>query len=274
METLILIRILFAALQSKGRLGKSWIILLLAAWLDRHGVAWAGFDLDDSHRSLARRYPDVKELTVTDEITGHDELLKIYRTALSGAVPVVLADTRAQLSPLVIDSLHRSQFFKLAEGKGARMTVLVFPADDDDSLRSLVEGVQQTGRQVDYLVIRNPALYQSRRNDGSPLQRTFLATGAEEIVMPALLESTRRAISRAETECGHALSFPEAIDRLKDFAKADLEFFLSGAFQEFDRVAHLLLPTVQASTIARPAPKKGKDRLPFAAVGINLGEEE
>ena len=41
MELIILLRLIFAALQSKGRLGKSWVMLLLAAWLDYRAIAWA-----------------------------------------------------------------------------------------------------------------------------------------------------------------------------------------------------------------------------------------
>jgi hypothetical protein len=273
MDIIILLRLIFAALQSKGRLGKSWLILALAAWLDRHSITWAGYDLDDSHRTFSGRYAEVKPLTIADEITGRDDLLKVFRAALSGTVPVVLTDTRAQLSPLVVDSLIRSQFFPLAEKKGLRLTVLVFPADDDDSIRSLIDGMQQIGTAVDYLVVRNPALYSSRRYDGSPLQRTLLAAGAAEIILPSLLESTRRAIARAEAECGHPLSFPEAIGYLKDFARADLEFFLNASFAQFDAVAHLLLPSELATKIAPPASEKTQASRPFSSLSVNLTEE-
>ena len=212
-------------------------------------------------------------MTITAEIIGRDEILKIFRAALSGAAPVILADTRAQLAPFILDTIERTQCQRLAAEKSVRLTALVFPADDDDSLRSLVEGMQRIGTQVDYLVVRNPALYASRRYDGSPLQKTLLTAGAEEISIPPLMESTRRAITRAETQCGKALSFPEALEHLKDFAKADLEFFLSNSFGEFDRVAHLLLPTKEAMKIPQSTPAAKERKNAFAAVGINLNDE-
>jgi hypothetical protein len=269
----IIIRLLIAVLQSKGRLGKTALILALTAWLDRHLIKWQGFDLDDAHRSFASRYPGVKTLTIADEITGRDELLKVFRAALAGHAPVFPVDTRAQLAPFLLDSLERTQFFRLAEEKGVRMTALVFAADDDDSIRSLIEGVQRTGTAVDYLVVRNPALYTSRRYDGSPLQRTLLSVGAEEINLPALMESTRRAIARAEVEAGKALSFPEALSYLKDFARGDLEFFLASSFAQLDRVAHLLLPgselaKIKPAVLAVPETKKA-----FGALTVNLGDE-
>jgi len=269
----IITRLIFAILQSKGRLGKSWTLLLLASWLDRHGINWTGYDLDDAHRSFSKRYPDVKELTITDEITGRDEILKIFRTALSGAVPVSLSDTRAQLAPFILDTIERTQCYRLAAEKSVRLTALVFPADDDDSLRSLVEGMQRTGTQVDYLAVLNPALYSSRRYDGSPLQKTLLSAGAQEITIPPLMESTRRAIARAEAQCGNALSFPAALEYLKDFAKADLEFFLSSSFQQFDRVAKLLLPSAEALKISFSNPVAKEQGKPFTSVGINLNDE-
>jgi hypothetical protein len=273
MKPNILIRLLFAALQSKGRLGKSWFALVVSAWLDYRGISWAGHDLDDAHGTFSSRYPNVKKLKIADEITGLDELVKVFRAALSGAFPVYLCDTRAQLSPLIADCITRTKFFDLAASAGLRMTLLVFVADDDDSLRSLIEGMQQTGTSADYLAIRTPALYGSRRYDGSPLQRTLLDAGAQEITMPVLMESTRRAISRAEAACKRSLSFPEAVLNLTDFARADLEYFLAAAFLELDRVSSLLLPTKEAASITQPTTNLPKKSDAFGLVSINLHDE-
>jgi hypothetical protein len=272
MEPTILFRLIFAVLQSKGRISKSWFLLLLAAWLDRHDISFAGFDLDDSHRTFSSRYPESKNLTVVDELTGRDEILKIFRAALSGTTPVVLSDTRAQLSSLVLDTITRTQFFSLAQQKGLKLTVPVFVADDDDALRSLIEGMQTTGANVDYLAIKTPALYRSSRYEGSPLQKTLLSVGAQEITMPALMESTRRAMVRAEAACGKALSFPEAAEHLRDFSRADLEFFMAGAFREFDRVARLLLPTAEAQKIIASLPVDTQSKTSFSALSVNLEE--
>jgi hypothetical protein len=269
----ILTRLIIAALQSKGRLGKSWLILLLVAWLDRHVINWLGFDLDDAHRSFSTRYPDVKALTVADEISGRDELLKVFRAALAGKAPVIPADTRAQLAPFLLDTIERTKFLHLAGEKSVRMTALVFAADDDDSLHALIEGLQRTGTAIDYLVVRNPALFGSRRYDGSPLQKTLLAAGAAEITLPVLMESTRRAIARAEAESGKLLSFPDALEHLKDFSKGDLEYFLAASFAQFDNVAHLLLPTELATTIKPQQNLASVAKHSMGALSINLGDE-
>ena len=269
----VVTRLIVALLQSKGRLGKSYLILLIAAWLDRHFINWLGYDLDDAHRSFAGRYPDVKALTIADEIGGRDELLKVFRAALAGPAPVLPVDTRAQLAPFFLESIERTQFFRVAEEKGVRMTALVLAADDDDSIRSLIEGVQRTGTAVDYLVVRNPALYTSRRYDRSPLQKTLLSAGAEEINLPALMESTRRAIARAEVEAGKALGFPEALSYLKDFARGDLEFFLASSFAQFDRVAHLLVPENELAKIKPPVVAVPETKKALGALTVNLGDE-
>jgi hypothetical protein len=273
MDIIILIRLIFAAIQSKGRLGKSWFDLLVAAWLDYRGVTWIGYDLDDAHETFASRYPTVKKLKIADEVGGRDELVKVFRAALTGSAPVYLCDTRAQLSPLVRDCIARTQFFQLAASKGLRMTIPVFVADDDDALTSLVAGMQETGTNADYLVIRNPSLFMSRRFDGSPLQKTLLSAGAQEITIPALMESTRRALSRAEAACGRFLSFPEAELHLKDFARADLQYFLAASFLELDRVSSLLLPTKEAATITQTQTTPPKSSNVFDSVSINLHDE-
>lgn len=266
-------RIVFATHQTKGREGRSTFLLGMASWLDYLNIFWLGYDLDDSHRTFSARYPNVKNLIISDEITAPDELLKVFRSALNGTAPVILADTRAQLSSLTLDTIIRMQFFELAIEKGVRLTVPVCVADDDDSMKSLVAGMQKTGINVDYLIVRNPGVYASKRFDGSPLERTLLDTGAAQITVPPICESTRRAIARVEKECGHALSFPQAIEQLKDFAKADLEYFLSSLFLEFDRAAHLILPANEAAKIVKPMDETNQINRPFGSVAVNLGEE-
>jgi len=69
---------------------------------------------------------------------------------------------------------------------------------------------------------------------------------------------------------GIQLKFYAALEHLKDFAKADLEFFLSNSFQEFDRVASLLLPTSEAEKINKPNESVPEPASAFGSVGINL----
>jgi len=105
--------------------------------------------LDDVHRSFGGRYSDVKNLTITEDIAGRDELLRVFKSALNHSAPVILCDTRAQVSPFLLETIERTQFFTLASEKSVRVTSLVFPADDDDAMQSLVAGIQQVGTAVD-----------------------------------------------------------------------------------------------------------------------------
>lgn len=270
MRNNISVKLLGAFLQSKGRLGKSWLTLLLAAWLMRWEIPWTGFDADDQHRTFHPRYPQlVKPLTIADEISGADEMMRVWRTTLAGQTPVVLFDTRAQLSGFLLQCLDRSRFIELSEPKGVAITALIFPADDDDSIQTLIRGLQHVGENVDFLIVKNPALYGTRRYEGSPLQQTLLDAGAAEITLPALCESTKRAIVKVEKERGHPLDFPSALEHLQDFSRADLEFFLSVSFAEFDRVAHLLLPTELLSKITPSSPNNDKAQ-PFNNLNVNL----
>jgi hypothetical protein len=145
--------------------------------------------------------------------------------------------------------------------------------DDADSLRALMDGILITREFTDYLVVRNPALGQSTRYDGSPLEKALLSLGAAQVTLPDLSEMTLRAIARAEAKAGRKLSFPEAVERLEDFDRAELEYFLTQLFLQFDRVAHLLLPTAAATALAKTAPAPAASTAspaPFGVLSINL----
>jgi hypothetical protein len=51
--------------QSKGNLGKSFEAEFRTAWLDQHGVAWNGSDLDDRHHTFANRHTQCCPLVST-----------------------------------------------------------------------------------------------------------------------------------------------------------------------------------------------------------------
>ena len=92
--------------QSKGNLGKSFEAEFRVAWLDRHGLAWNGSDLDDRHHTFASRHPEnVRSYQLGNEHESKTALLSLFRRVLKDTAPVHVIDTRAQADALILGAL-------------------------------------------------------------------------------------------------------------------------------------------------------------------------
>jgi len=259
--------------QAKGRIRKTTSILTLTAFFDECGETWTGRDLDAVNRSFSLRYPGVvKLLPVVGQHGITNQVVKILKASTSGAHSTVVADTGSGMAPMILETLERLQFFRIAKEAGARLTVLVYAIDDRDAIRELTDAMQVIGNEADYLVVRSPGFYPCSWYDGSPLQKTLLSNGAKEITLPTLMPSTIEAILRAEMACGQALTFPNALNHLKGFEWADLDFYLKNSAAEFHRVAEIILPTARAAKLKALAAETPVAKKSLGSLDYNLGE--
>ena len=89
--------------QSQGNLGKSFETEFRTAWLDRLGIAWTGFDLDDRHHTFANRHKQtVRSYQLGNEQESKTALLSLFRRVLRDSVPVHVIASRFYCSPLTI----------------------------------------------------------------------------------------------------------------------------------------------------------------------------
>jgi len=126
---------------------------------------------------------------------------------------------------------------------------MVFPFDDLDVMTNLAAVCQFCGRQVDYVIVRNPArASKNRMFDNSPLEKELLDCGAVTITVPVLSEFVKLRLAKLEAEQQRGIPFNEAIGkrlaRPRHHGAGVLQDWLATMFNQYDQIAAKLLPAV------------------------------
>jgi hypothetical protein len=234
--------------QSKGNLGKSFEAEFRVAWLDRHGLAWNGSDLDDRHHTFACRHPEtVRSYQLGNEHESKTALLSLFRRVLKDTAPVHVIDTRAQADALILGAMEELQVLEVCADQGVRLTFFLFPTDDTESMNNVGRLFLYSGDRVDYVIVHNPVKARGDLFKGSALEKQLQAYGAKAITLPSITPTTLLAIEKAEaaTKCG--LSFAELSHvearYLERLLAGELQWAMQKMFLQYDDLADLLLPT-------------------------------
>jgi len=244
---------LILPMQAKGNMGKSIEAAARACWLNQRGIQWQGFDLDGDNRTLSRLFPSqVRLMPLTGQADDLDELISILRKTT--AQPVTLVDPRAHLDGQMMKALAATHFFDIAGAQNIGITLMVFPFDDMDVMTNLDAVCQFCGKQVDYVVVRNPARApKTRMFDGSALEKELFSLGAVTVTVPVLSEFVKLRLARLEAEQQRGIPFNEAIGNdglgLDIMARGVLQDWLATMFNQYDQIAAKLLPAVEAASI-------------------------
>jgi hypothetical protein len=244
---------LILPMQAKGNMGKSIEAAARACWLNQRGIQWQGFDLDGDNRTLSRLFPAQVKLTpLSGQAEDLDELISILRKTTAKAVTVV--DPRAHLDGQLMKALSATHFFDIAGTQNIGITLMVFPFDDLDVMTNLDAVCQFCGKQVDYVIVRNPArAAKTRMFDNSPLEKELLDCGAVTITVPVLSEFVKLRLAKLEAEQQRGIPFNEAIGNdelgLDIMARGVLQDWLATMFNQYDQIAGKLLPAVEAAGI-------------------------
>jgi hypothetical protein len=109
-------------------------------------------------------------------------------------------------------ALAATHFFDIASAQNIGITLMVFPFDDLDVMTNLDAVCQFCGRQVDYVIVRNPArASKTRMFDGSPMEKELLDCGAVTITVPVLSEFVKLRLAKLEADQQRGIPFNEAI---------------------------------------------------------------
>jgi hypothetical protein len=181
-----------------------------------------------------------------------DELIALLRKTT--AKPVTLVDPRAHLDGQLMRALSATHFFDIAGQQNIGITLMVFPLDDLDVMTNLDTVCQFCGKQVDYIIVRNPARApKTRMFDGSALEKDLLDCGAVTVTMPVLSEFVKLRLAKLEADHQRGIPFNEAIGSdalgLDIMARGVLQDWLATMFSQYDQIAAKLLPTVEAASI-------------------------
>jgi hypothetical protein len=251
--------------QSKGNLGKSFEAEFRTAWLDRHGMAWNGSDLDDRHHTFASRHREaVRSYRLGNEHESKTALLSLFRRVLKDTAPVHVIDTRAQADALILGALEELQLLDVCADQGVRFTFFLFPTDDTESMTNVGRLFLYAGDRVDYVVVHNPVKARGDLFRGSALEKELLAYHAQAVTLPAVTPTTLLAMEKAEALAKRSLSFAELSQaetgHLERLLAGEIQWAMQKMFRQYDAIAQLLLPTElipdrpAASALAAPAP--------------------
>ena len=153
---------------------------------------------------------------------------------------------------------------------------MVFPLDDLDVMTNLDAVCQFCGKQVDYVIVRNPARApKTRMFDGSELEKELLNQGAATLTVPVLSEFVKLRLAKLEADQQRGIPFNEAIGNdelgLDIMARGVLQDWLGMMFNQYDLIAAKLLPAVEAATIKpKIAPPIGEPLSAKRGAKVNL----
>jgi hypothetical protein len=181
-----------------------------------------------------------------------DELILILRK--TNVQPVTLIDPRAHLDAQLMKALSAKHFFDIAAAQNVVITLMVFPFDDMDVMTNLAAVCQFCGRQVDYVIVRNPARSSKNRMfDNSPLEKEMHECGAVTLTVPVLSQFVKLRLAKLEANHQRGIPFNEATGNdslgLDIMARGVLQDWLGTMFNQYDQIAEKLLPAAEAASI-------------------------
>ena len=261
---------------SKGKLGKTIVLEALTNWINGYEIPWSGSDLDDRHNTFSGRHPEeVRTYKLGNELEAKNELLKIFRAIIKAKHPMHIIDTRAQADELIMSAIDELEFFLRCEEEKMKMTFLLFPTDDNESMKNLTSIIEKSAESVDYVVCLNPSINKSEMYLGSKLQSTLLQLGAKEIVIPAITPITLMALEKAENHEQRGISFAEAASGgVKGFDRmlaGELSQWLQKLSLQFDSMASLLLPDDLAKKV-KPAAQVEEKKKKKLDLSLNIAD--
>ena len=276
-EAEVVQRRLIANSQSKGNMGKSTMVETVVAYYDSNSIPWKGSDTDSRHGTFSYRHPtQVKQYSMegTDDAKG--AFANILRHFLTDDEPVHIIDCAAQSDASFVAAIEQLNLFGLCAKHGIRMTLMLFPTDEFESMQNFANLVEFAEDEVDYLVVHNPAKSRGDLYKGSALESALVELGANSIVMPKMLPDTFLAMERAEAIAKRGITFAElAIPgnlHMDPILMGDLQWTLNNVFAQYESVADFLLPTKLAAAIKERRTKPtNRPKIRSPKLGLNFG---
>jgi hypothetical protein len=235
MKVAIKCRIVFS-IGGKGGVGKSWLIGLLAQWLEIKEAKFCLFDGDDETSTTSRFFPNAQFLA----IRSSTEIDQLVQTAISGVYSIILVDLPARAGEEFQDWFRIVPWDELAS-MGIRLSALGVVSGAKDSIECILRWHEFLGDNVDYVIALN------RRDNldiyfSSNARQQFKAIGIPEIEIPKLDERLGTALDRASWTITSSLSKiePHLLSQL--MTRARLRRYRDQAFSQFNTIQLLIIP--------------------------------
>lgn len=226
---------LIAPLQSLGRIGKSTLAQALLSWADYAGILSAAVDADDEHRTLSGWYGE--EVTALP-FRGKEDLLPLLDAV--GQAPLEIVDFPAQATDTILAGFRDFGALNTLAERGVRLTVPLFASGERTGMLSAHRIITELGAAADYLIITNPARYQSATFDSSKIPAMIPQAG--RIHLGAVTGYTIGQLDSASRTARRALTFEAAIPLLNSASRHELQAWLNSLFVQFEDSSQWLIP--------------------------------
>ena len=225
-------------LQSKGGAGKTTLADMLIGWYRFAGVPYSAIDTDLQHRTLSSRYPDVPLF----DSSGMDEFGAVFQHLPDA--PAVLMDCPAQYTDRFLSHADHYDLLHVFEESGIRTTLLMMASDDIDARDSALALVKFFGERVDYVMIENPAKFQSDGFKRTGLCDWLIAHHAPAITIPKMSLSAIDAWERIEEKTQRRLPLADVVNHpdLPLFHKLELSKARDMMLRQFEASAQFFVP--------------------------------
>jgi hypothetical protein len=238
---------IICSLQSTGRIGKSTVAQALISWFGFAGVEFAAIDADGEHETLSRWYPEIVTRLPFRET---DDLLPILNEI--GCMPAMLIDYPAQSTQALLSAFAHFQAFDFFESKNTRLTSLIFASDERPAMASAAEIITTFGPKSDYIIVKNPARFQSEIFMHSQLPKMLAEYAARTIEIGRITRTTLDHLDAESAKAKKALTFREAEKLLPAGSVIELQSWRNRLFAQFEDICDLLLPAKVNKRVERP----------------------
>jgi hypothetical protein len=238
---------IICSLQSTGRIGKSTVAQALISWFGFAGVEFAAIDADGEHQTLSRWYPDIATRLPFRET---DDLLPVLNEI--GSMPTMLIDYPAQSTQTLLSAFAHFQALDFFENKNTRLTSLIFASDERPAMASAAEIITTFGPRSDYVIVKNPARFQSEIFMHSQLPKMLEVYAARTIEIGRITRTTLDHLDAESAKAKKPLTFREAEKLLPAGSVIELQSWRNRLFAQFEDVCDLLLPTEVSKRVERP----------------------
>ena len=226
---------LILILNGKGGVGKSFFAVNFVQYLKDNGIAHAAFDSDDENSTLKRFHSEVKFIN-TSQPTEMDAMVQALEEN-----SVVVVDCRAASTRIFLDFFKETELPTVLEGMGARLTIACPVNHELDSIYQIQRLVNEVGKQMDFLVIRNEVHGEGfELFDKSKLRQKLLSElGAKEIVVGKMQKWLVEGLQKSRLT-------PTTARNHQDFYILDRQRLINWQrrfYGQLDSVKELLLPT-------------------------------
>jgi hypothetical protein len=227
---------MIAPMQSIGRCGKSTFMQLIHHFLGESGIESAIIDLDEEHKTMKGWYPEVTLLPFRES----QDLGRLFN--FCGSLPVELMDFPAQATEEILKGFAAFNAAAIFAEKGIRLTVPIFASNESVAMQSAARIIQATSSFADYVIVRNPAKYESHLFEASRLMD--MLNGAPVIEIPKLSPMTVTEIQNASRTSRKLLTFVEATEQVPIAARMEIKHWLNRCAQQIHSAKEFFVPDV------------------------------